>query len=330
MSAPAREKVSFQLLPVRRGEGRVDRLWLRWTGPLGLMWVQRAHALERVIPILPDIQSVREEATQLFRRDTNAGLHAQIERGAGTEFHALRDFQAGHDSHQIDWKQSARHNALIVKEYRLEQNQRIVAVLDTGRLMSEMLMGQPRLDRALQAILLLAYVALKLGDRFGLFAFDSRKRLSSGTVSGIQAFGVLQRLAAKLDYSTEETNFTLGLSQLSGELERGSTIVIFTDFSDTTSAELMMENVGRLVKRHLVVFVIFRDEELERMREGKPATPDDATRAVISDMMLKQRELVVGRLRQMGVEIVDVPLTRLNVGVIEAYLAIKQRIRLQP
>ena len=82
----------------------------------------------------------------------------------------------------------------------------------------------------------------------------------------MRAFPALQRLAAQLDYSAEETNFTLGLTQLAGDLEHRSLIVVFTDFADTTSAELMLENVARLLKRHLVLFVVFRDEELESMR----------------------------------------------------------------
>ena len=196
--------------------------------------------------------------------------------------------------------------------------------------MSEPLLGQPRLDHALHAILLLSYVGLKLGDRVGLFAFDSHPRLSSGTVQGLRGFADLQRLAARLDYSTEETNFTLGLTQLAGELEHRSTIVLFTDFSDTTSAELMLENIGRLLKRHTVLFVVFRDAELERMREEEPRTAQDASRAVIADMMLKERRVVMERLRQMGVELVDVPVTAMNAGVISAYLARKQHMRLQP
>src|SRR6185312_5976342 len=126
------------------------------------VWIQRTQPLNRSVPILPDIQQVRDEAVRLFQRDTESGLNLQLDRGAGAEFHALREFQAGHDPRQIDWKQSARHNGLIVKEFRLEQNQHIVAALDTGRLMGDELLGQPRLDRALHAILLLAYVALKL------------------------------------------------------------------------------------------------------------------------------------------------------------------------
>jgi len=325
-----RVAAAFQLTPLRRGEGRLETLWLRWTGPLGLTWIQHAHPLARAVPVVPDVQSVREEAMRLFQRDNNAGLQLQLERGRGTEFHALRDFQLGHDPRQLDWKQSARHNRLIVKEFRVEQNQHIVAALDTGRLMSEPLQGQPRLDRALQAILLLAFVGLKLGDRMGLYAFDSRPRLRSGSVSGVRAFPALQRLAATLDYSDQETNFTLGLTQLAGDLEHRSVIVLFSDFSDTTSAELMLENVGHLLKRHTVLFVVFRDEELEAMRRAEPQTPRDVSCAVIADLLLKEREVVMARLRQLGVQVVDTPAEHVNAGLISAYLALKQRIRLQP
>ena len=321
---------AFALKPLRRGEGRLERLWLRWTGPMGLVWIQHVHPVARAVPVIPDVESVREQAVRLFERNNDAGLQVRLDRGRGSEFHALREFQPGLDPHQMDWKTSARHNKLIVKEFRVEQNQHIVAVLDTGRLMSEPLAGQPRLDRAIQAVLLLAFVGLKLGDRFRLFAFDSRPRLRSGSVFGVRAFPALQRLAAKLDYSAEETNFTLGLTQLAGDIEHRSVIILFSDFSDTTSAELMLENVTQLLKRHIVLFVVFRDEELESMRRAKPESARDASSAVIADMLLKERDLVMARLRQLGVEIVDAPVDRLSNGVISAYLALKQRIGLQP
>jgi uncharacterized protein (DUF58 family) len=325
-----RISAAFILNPLRRGEGRLERLWLRWTGPMGLAWIQRVHALSRTVPIIPDVESVRDEAVRLFERNNDSGLQLRLDRGRGSEFHALREFQPGLDPRQMDWKTSARHNKLIVKEFRVEQNQHIVAVLDTGRLMSEPLAGQPRLDRALHAILLLAFVGLKLGDRFRLFAFDSRPRLRSGSVSGVRAFPALQRLAAKLDYSVEETNFTLGLTQLAGDIEHRSVIILFSDFSDTTSAELMLENVAQLLKRHIVLFVVFRDEELESMRRAEPESARDASCSVIADMLLKERDLVMARLRQLGVEIVDVPVDRLAAGVISAYLSFKQRIGAQP
>jgi hypothetical protein len=79
-----------------------------------------------------------------------------------------------------------------------------------------------------------------------------------------------------------------------------------------------------------VLFVVFRDEELEQIRQEEPHSAQDATRAVIADLMQKERDVVLGRLRQMGVELVNVPVTAMNAGLISAYLARKQRMRLQP
>jgi uncharacterized protein (DUF58 family) len=321
-------RADFVLSVRRRGEGRFERLWIRWQGPLGLAWLQKSERLDHAVPIVSDLQSIKEEAVRLFQRDMPLGAHIQLNVAAGAEFHALKAFESGMDRRTIDWKQSAKHGLLLAKEFQAEKNQHIVMALDTGRLMSEPVAGEPRLDRALQAILLLAYVGLKLGDRVGLFAFDERPRLRSGTVAGPAAFPQLQRLAAKLDYSTAETNFTLGLTQLATDLEHRSVVVVFTEFTDTTSAELMLENIGRLLQRHLVLFVLFRDVELEDMVRARPEKPEDVSRAVIADALLRERNIVVERLRRLGVHVVDAPLDQIGMRLLQSYLAAKRLDRI--
>jgi uncharacterized protein (DUF58 family) len=315
----------FKLNPLRRGDGRLRNVWIRWQGPLGLVWKQAVERLDAAVPVITNVQAVKEEALRLFQRNALFGLNVQRDIGDGAEFHALTDFRAGMDRRTIDWKQTARHAALLAKEFRTERNQQIIVALDTGRLMCEPLAGQPRIDRALHAALLLAYAALKLGDRVGLYAFDAKPRLSSGAVSGAGAFPLLQNLAARIDYSNEETNYTLGLTQLSGELERRSLVAVFTDFADSTSAELMIENIERLLRRHLVLFVVFRDQELEDLADKEPSKPSDVSRAVIADALLREREVVISRLRRMGVEVVDAPAERAGVTLLNAYLDLKRR-----
>jgi len=315
----------FKLTPVRRGEGMLERLWVRWTGPFGLAWKQRLETPQVAAPILPNIQAVKDEAIRMFSRNAPFGARQQLETGQGSEFHALRDFQAGMDARAIDWRRSARHGTLLAKEFRTERNHHIILALDCGRLMCEPVLGLPRIDRALNAALTLAFVSLKLGDRVGLYSFDARPRLSTGAVAGVASFPLLQRLAAGMDYSAEETNFTLGLTQLAGELERRSLIVVFTDFADSTSAELMIENLRRLLQRHLVLFVVFRDEELEALMSAEPGEPDDVSRAVIAHTLQREREVVIERLRRMGVQIVEAPVERMGPAVLAAYLDLKRR-----
>ncbi len=317
--------VALPFAAVRRGAATIDALWLRWPGPFGLVWRQRRISQDRRIAILPDIRPARTEALRLFRREAPIGETLQIETGAGGEFQALTDFRSGMDRRSIDWKASARHGNLVAKEYRTERNNDIVFAIDAGRLMCEPVDGIARIDRAISAALTAAFVALKLGDRVSLFGFDARPRISSGAVGGIAAFGTFQRLAAELDYSNEETNFTLALTTLGAELKRRSLVLVFTDFVDPTSAELMLKTVGHLAKRHLVLFVLMHDVELEALAGAAPESPEDVSRAVIAAAMLRERRIVVARLQRLGVHIVEAHHDRMGSELVNAYLGLKRR-----
>jgi uncharacterized protein (DUF58 family) len=316
---------AWTVTPQRRGEAWLGRLWLRWTGPLGLAWAQIVHDLAHVAPVTPDLASVQAEAIRLFSRDAVHGQKAQIQTGEGSEFHALRDFLPGMDHRAIDWKQSARHGKLVSQERRTERNHTIVLALDSGRTMCEPVGGIPRIDRAINAALLLAYVGLASGDRAGVFAFDSRPRLSTGSVSGVSSFPLIQRLVAGVDYAIEETNFTLGLITLAGDLDRRSLVVIFTEFTDSIGAEHMLENLKRLLKRHVVLFVVLQDEELLSLARRQPIEAADVSRSVTAAALLREREVVLVRLKRLGVQLVEAPVEAVGPAVINAYLDIKRR-----
>ena len=309
----------------RRGTARLEHSWLRWRGPLGLIWKQKRPALGEVLLITPDIRPVRTLGAQMLSRDSIHGLIAQRQAGEGAEFDSLTEYRPGMDRRSIDWKQSARHTGLIAKEYRTERNNHIVLALDSGRAMCEPLAGLPRIDRAVSAALMTAFVALKEGDRVGLFGFDSRPRLSSSPVSGGRSFALLQRLAAGLDYSASETNYTLALTTLAAGLHRRSLIVVFTEFTDTVSAELMLNALGALLKRHLVLFIVLRDEELESLAAREPREVDDVTRAVTAAALLRERRLVVTRLRHLGAQIVETDHDHAGPALVGAYLELKRR-----
>jgi uncharacterized protein (DUF58 family) len=323
-----RGEATLALTPRRRGPAQLAGLWARWRGPLGLVWLQQQAGAQTTVAVTPDVERVKAQALDLFARDSLSGLKVQRDLGDSGDFHALRDFQTGMDVRSIDWKQSARHGRLVSAEHRSERNHHIMLAIDCGRLMSQPTARGPRIDQALNAALLLAFVGLKMGDRVGLFAFDARPGAQSGLVAGAQAFPLLQRLAAEIDYSTEETNFTLGLTTLAGRLDRRALVVVFTDFADPTSAELMLENVGRLMRTHLVLFIAFRDAELGALVEAEPQSADDVSRAVIAGRLMKQRDSVVARLRRAGAEVVDPGADDLGLALVDSYLAVKRRGRI--
>lgn len=316
---------SLPFVALRRGSATIGTAWLRWQGVLGLVWKQKMVASDLEIMITPDIRPVRQKSAEMLHRDASFGLAVQRQVGEGAEYEALTDYRAGMDRRTIDWKQSARHTSLLAKEYRTERNNHIIMALDAGRAMCEPLAGVPRVDRAVSAALLTAWVALRDGDRVGFFGFDAHPRVTSGTVSGGRAFPLLQRVAAGIDYSQNETNYTLALATLATGLNRRSLIVIFTDFADTISAELMLGAVGTLLKRHLVLFVVLRDEELEAFAAAEPLGSDDVTRAVTAASLLRERRLVVTRLRHLGVHVIEARHEEAGPALLNAYLDLKRR-----
>ncbi|MER8696615.1 DUF58 domain-containing protein [Mesorhizobium opportunistum] len=309
---------------LRRGIAGFDRLWLRWRGPFGLIWNQVVLPMDRKVAVLPDVSSARDEAITLLQRSALADGHAQRRAGQGREFEALKDYQPGMGRRMIDWKRSARHGKLLAREFRVEENNNIVLAIDCGRLMCEPVDGVPKVDRAVTAALLSAFIALKGGDLVSLFSFDARPRVSSGAVRGSPSFTMIQKRAAEIDYSSEETNFTLALTTLAAKLDRRSLVIIFTDFVDPISAELMLRTVGRLTERHLVLFMLMKDAELEALADMAPATPEDVARAVTAGGLLRQRQVVIGRLRLLGVHVIEADHQRLGPALVERYIQLKE------
>lgn len=316
---------TIALTPLRRGTARLDTLWVRWAGPLGLAWRQVRIDEDRTLPILPDIETVRRQGAQIFQRHAVQGLLAQSDRGDGTDFDALVEFRSGVDRRAIDWKQSARHMKLYAKEYRTERNSQIVFAIDSGRQMSEPVDGIPRVDRAVSAALLAGWLALKLGDRVALHAFDSRPRMASGFIGGAGAFVELQHLAAGIDYSGDETNYTFALTTLAARLKRRSMIVLFTEFTDPISADFMVQAVARLLKTHLVLIVVLRDDELETIVDRAPERAADVIRAVTAAALLRDRRLVLLRLRHLGVHVIESPYDQVAERLVEGYVDLKLR-----
>ncbi|MEP9400861.1 DUF58 domain-containing protein [Sphingomonas sp. VNH70] len=312
---------------VRRGRAHLRRIWARASGPLGLAWRQRSARTTDSIAILPDIRPVRDQGMRQFLNSQSAGQRLRRDHGDGQDFQVLTEFQPGMERRAIDWKASARHAALLAREFHSERDNMIVFAVDAGRAMTDPVGDMPRIDKAVSAALLAAFVALKSGDRVRLFSFGARPQVDSGSITGTRGFARLHHAAADIDYGTDESNYTLGLVTLDTRLDRRALIVLFTEFTDPTSAELMLAAAQRMLKRHRLLFVLFRDTELEAMRDAVPTHADDLVRANVAHMLLRDRAIVVERLRRMGAEVIESAAEAMPLALVERYVAHRERGR---
>lgn len=323
---PLRAVVEVPLVPRRRGDYALRAIYARWSGPLGLLERRTTVPIGKKVGVVPNLSAVRAVALRMFAdRSFMAGLKVERYLGDGSEFESLREYVPGLDHRAIDWKSSARHRKLLVSELRAERNHQVVLAVDAGQLMSEPVAGVPKLDHAVNAALLLGWFCLRTGDRVGLISFDERVRSWSEPTGGMHSFHRLQARSAEIDYRRTETNYTLSLAELSARVRRRSLVVLFTDFLDTVTAELMVENVTRLAHRHLVLFVALKDPSLEARATARPRTLDTLHQAVVADDFARERRIVLERLRRAGAHCIDATPDQFSMAVVNHYLELKRR-----
>lgn len=309
----------------RRGNYAVNALWLQWSSRLKLLDMIASTPVNKQIAVLPDISPVLSGAIQTQMLPLESGQKDMRLRGEGSEFHQLREFMPGMDPRSIDWKRSARIRNLVVRETRAERNHQIILCVDSGRLMAERLAGLPKLDRAINAALAMCWAGGLAGDLVGFYSFDSRPRLFVPALAGRAAFPRLQAVCAQLNYETQETNHTLGLTHLSGRLKRRSLVVIFSDFVDSITAELMIENIGVLARHHFIVYVALRDPVLTDLAEPEDMNFNTIAQSVAARQILQERRTVMEKLGRLGVLCLDSTPETLTSDLVARYMEIKSR-----
>jgi uncharacterized protein (DUF58 family) len=323
---PARGTIDVALVPRRRGDHALRAVHARWTGPLGLIEHRVAVPIDRKVGVVPNMGAVRAVALRMFSDHSfMAGLKIEKFLGDGSEFESLHEYVPGMDHRAIDWKSSARHRKLLCQEFRAERNHQVVLAVDGGQLMSEPVGGVPKLDHAINAAILLGWFCLRTGDRVGLLGFDERVRQWTEPAGGMHTFHRLQAMSAEIDYHRVETNYTRTLAELSTRLRRRSLVVLFTDFLDTVTAELMIDNVTRLARRHLVLFVAVRDPSLETRALARPRSLGVLHEAVVAGDFARERHVVLERLRRGGAHCVDASPAGFSMALVNRYLDIKRR-----
>jgi len=325
--APGARAMRIEVAAPHRGLGGVLAVHTRLFGPLGL--IARIDRSERgcgPVHVVPDADAIDKKARQLVgSQPLLQGAKRETWTGEGREFESLQGYSAGMDVRAIDWKASARHQALRVRRFHVERRQRIVICLDVGRAMRDPLDGLERLDHAVQAGLVLAKAALYAGDLVGLHAYGSTPKAWVPVRGGLAQGGHLRRACADLLAENRDTNHVLGLHDLLGRVRRRSMIAVFTEFSDATTAELMIEVLGQLARRHVVVFVALGDPLLDAPLAATPSDSVDLARAIVASSLSERREAVLVRLARLGIHVVHAKAGVAANAVVERYVRIKSR-----
>ncbi|MBD1550931.1 DUF58 domain-containing protein [Pseudomonas typographi] len=316
-------RLGYRLRPLRRGHFRFERCELHLRSALGL-WTQRRYlALPAQARVFPDF--ARLHGAQLRLVDAwlgQLGVRQHPRRGEGQTFHQLRAFREGDALRQVDWKATSRLRTPIVREYQEERDQTILLWLDCSRRMRSRDGELAHFDHALNASLLLAYVALRQGDAVGLHTLATApRRLSPG--KGQRQLSSLLGALYDLDSSTAHADFSGAATQLIATQKRRALVILLTNLRDEDDEQLLPA-LNRVKRHHRVLVANLREAVVNDMSQCPVTDHAQALDYCAAVQYLQGRARLHERLAAQGVAVLDVTPSELGGALLGKYLEWKK------
>ena len=319
-----RGELGYRVRPLRRGYFSFSRCELLLPSPLGLWSARRLVDAGDATRVYPDF--ARLYGAQLLGVDnwlSQLGVRQRQRRGLGLEFHQLREFREGDSLRQIDWKATARQRTPIAREYQDERDQQIVFMLDCGRRMRSQDDELSHFDHALNACLLLSYVALRQGDAVGLCTFASDQSRYLAPVKGSGQLSVLLNTVYDLDTTRKTADYQAAASQLLARQKRRALVIMVTNLRDEDD-EALMTAVKRIGRQHRVLVASLREEVLDQLRQVPVQTLPEALAYSGTIDYLNTRNQLHDRLSAHGLSVLDTLPSQLGSHLVTRYLAWKK------
>jgi uncharacterized protein (DUF58 family) len=242
----------------------------------------------------------------------------------GREFESLRDYVRGDEYRRISWKATARRGRPVVALQQPERRQVLLLAFETGRLMfgagGE---GLGKLDRAVNAGVMLAAVAREYDDAVGAVTFADVPLTSlPPTARPGQVRRVVDVLAG-IDPRLVEPDWGRGLAEASRLMRRRAMVVVFSDALYLETDPRLAARLGRLARRHLVVFAAVRDAELAEMAEQPVVDGASLYERGAATSVLERRTAALAGLERAGVHVMDAAPSRLTETVVHRFRALR-------
>lgn len=318
-------QLSYAVRPRKRGAHAFGAVVLRLQGERGLTQQQVALAVGDTAKVYPNFRGA-DQYQLLAKIDQREEIARRPRpfKAAGTDFESLRSYISGEDPRNIDWKATARHGSLISRNKQVEKGQQLAVLLDAGRLMAELIGGQSRLEHALNATVMLSYVAQKRGDALAAAAFSNKLESFMPPVRGPSLLPrVLESLYA-VHARPVESDYWQVIAQVMAMLRRRSLVILLTDVLDATASAGLIHNLARAVEKHLVLCVVLTEPLVGALARSVPATVEETYRKAAACDQLRRRWLALENMRSRGILVLETDPAHLSIHLVKRYLEIRQ------
>lgn len=316
----------YHLRPTRRGEYLFGKIRVFASTSLGLIERRFTCAEAETIKVYPSYLMLhRYELMAMSNNLTEFGIKKIRRIGHNMEFEHIKEYVKGDDYRTINWKSSARRHTLMVNVYQDERSQQIYNIIDKGRMMQQAFRGMTLLDYAINASLVLSYVAIHKEDKAGLVTFNERfdTFLPASRQSG-QMQMLLEGLY-KQQTSFGEADYSSLCVHLGKLVNKRSFLILYTHFDSMGSMNRQLPYLQLLNRQHRLLVVFFEDAELKNLIARTPENTEAYYQQVIAEKFAFEKRLIVNKLKQHGIYSLLTTPENLSIDVINKYLEMKSR-----
>lgn len=187
------------------------------------------------------------------------GAYAAIHAGRSMDFHDLREYVAGDDAKDLDWKASARRGDLLVRRYVADRKHTILLTVTTSRSLAALATPtQAKADLAILIAGIIGWMAVRHGDHVGLITGNADENHSFRPGSTEVA---LERMLARIQSTSTPDAPAADLAALLAyavrTVRRSTIMVVITDDLDLDADD--EQQLRRLRAQHEVLFVTIAD-----------------------------------------------------------------------
>ena len=331
VEAQSRAIFDYRINSDTRGKYSMKYVFVRALSQLKLWNALHQLPVESMVYVYPDMRQIAEyDLLARTNRLSLVGVRRTRKIGQDNEFERLRDYTTDDNYKNIDWRSTAKRRKLTVKDFQTSQSQRIIFMLDCGRLMTGMSGRFDMLDHALNAILMLSYVALKQGDAVGLICFSDKVHSFTPPRTSLRHINHLLNATFDQKANYVESRFDDAYFYLQRNCPKRSLVVLVSNVLDEVNANQILQFNSQLTGRHLPLCVFARDHDLYQMVDEYSEQPESATdrelyEAAASASILSWRKQVITDLQHQGVLAIESFPEDMTAQLVNQYLEIKAR-----
>lgn len=322
----SRTTVHYEFAAHRRGRFQLAQVHLRVRSLFGMWRRYLILPAKSDVSVYPDMKQLSEYAILArTNRLSLMGVRRTRKIGQDNEFERLRDYTRDDNYKHMDWRASARRNKLTVKDFQTSQSQRIIFMLDCGRMMTNEAAGLSLLDHSLNAMLMLSFVALRQGDSVGLICFSDQIHNYVPARGGMNQMNRLLHASFDRFPRLVESRYDEAFLYLSSHCKKRSLVVLVTNLIDEVNSHQVERYLSTLVGRHLPLGVMMRDRRLFEAADSAYRSDHQLYRAAAAAEILTWRHQVLTDLEHRGVMSLDVYPEDMTAPLVNRYLEIKAR-----